>query len=137
MCVKEFGFNQLKYAVKYPQGFSDIQKYPVIFYFHGAGGIGNDMNTVLSNPIFEEMDKHDEYSFITVAPLCAKDPVVFVEESIKMVDKVNACGGNAKLTIYPENEHDAWTDTFSNPEVIAWLLQHEKNQCEEMKNEYF
>lgn len=52
----------------------------------------------------------------------AKDTVVFKEESIKMVDAVNACGGNAKLTIYPENRHDAWSDTYNNPEVFDWLL---------------
>lgn len=54
----------------------------------------------------------------------AKDKTVLVEESIKMVEKVNAFGGNAKLTIYPENFHDAWTDTYTNPELYAWFLQH-------------
>ena len=54
----------------------------------------------------------------------AKDSVVLVEESQKMVDKVNATGGNAKLTIYPENGHDAWTDTYSDPALYAWFLQH-------------
>ena len=52
----------------------------------------------------------------------AKDNVVLKEESMKMVDSVNACGGNAKLTIYPENEHDSWSDTYSNPAVFDWLL---------------
>ncbi len=55
-----------------------------------------------------------------------KDTVVFPEESQKMVDAVNQYGGNAKLTIYSENGHDAWTDTFSNPEVYRWFLSHEK-----------
>ena len=55
-----------------------------------------------------------------------KDHVVFVEESVKMVNAVNNNGGNAKLTIYSDRDHDAWTDTYSNPEVFAWLLQHRK-----------
>ena len=45
-----------------------------------------------------------------------------------MVGKVNAFGGNAKLTLYPNNAHDAWTDTYSNPEVYAWLLEHTKGE---------
>ena len=45
-----------------------------------------------------------------------------------MVDAVNKRGGNAKLTIYPNNTHDAWTDTYSNPDVYAWLLQHRKEE---------
>jgi predicted peptidase len=62
----------------------------------------------------------------------AKDQTVAVEESVKMVDKINAWGGNAKLTIYPENTHDAWTDTYSNDEVYKWFLEHKnKNEQEQ------
>ena len=54
----------------------------------------------------------------------ALDDAVLVEESIKMVDAVNNNGGSAKLTVYPNNTHDAWNDTYSNPEVFEWLLEH-------------
>jgi len=56
----------------------------------------------------------------------AKDTTVFPEESKKMVEKLQRKGAEAKLTIYPENAHDAWNDTFANPEVFAWLLSHKK-----------
>lgn len=56
----------------------------------------------------------------------AKDGNVCVEETIKMVDAVNRTGGNARLTIYPENGHDAWSDTYQNQELFAWLLSCEK-----------
>lgn len=65
-----------------------------------------------------------------------KDPVVLPEESQKMVDKVNKRGGNAKLTIYPENAHDSWTDTYSNPEVFQWLLSHTNQNAITLVNEY-
>lgn len=55
-----------------------------------------------------------------------KDPVVYVEESKKMTAAVNAQGGSARLTLYPENGHDAWTDTYRNREVFEWLLSHSK-----------
>lgn len=62
----------------------------------------------------------------------AKDQTVFVEESIKMVDKIKSSGGNPKLTIYPENTHDAWTDTYLNDEVYKWFLEHKnKNEQEQ------
>ena len=54
------------------------------------------------------------------------DDTVFVEESIKMTDWVRRYGGNPKLTIYPENGHNAWSDTYSNREVFNWLLTHRK-----------
>ena len=55
-----------------------------------------------------------------------KDGCVKCEESVKMVDAVNKCEGDARLTIYPENAHDAWSDTYKNYEVFKWLLSHEK-----------
>ena len=54
----------------------------------------------------------------------ALDQTVLPEESEKMVNKINKLGGNAKLTIYPNNQHNAWTDTYSNQEVFDWLLTH-------------
>lgn len=52
----------------------------------------------------------------------ARDSTVSVEESVKMVDAVNRKNGKAKLTVYPENNHDAWSDTYANEEVFRWLL---------------
>lgn len=58
----------------------------------------------------------------------AKDGCVMSEESRKMVDAVNTSGGSAKLTVYPENGHDAWSDTYANPEVFKWLLSNVKKK---------
>lgn len=63
----------------------------------------------------------------------AKDTTVLLEESVKMVEAVKRHGGEAKLTVYPENSHDAWSDTYSNPDVFSWLLQHQSKS----NNEYF
>ena len=56
------------------------------------------------------------------------DPVVLPRESEQMVFRVKQCLGNAKLTIYENTEHDAWTPTFNNPEVFKWLLSNKKEQ---------
>ena len=66
----------------------------------------------------------------------ALDQTVKVEESIRMVEAVNKRRGNAKITIYPQNKHDAWTDTFSDPEVFAWLLQHTRHKEEVASEDY-
>ena len=60
----------------------------------------------------------------------AKDPVVCLEESVKMVDAVNKCGGTAKLTVYPDNQHDAWSDTYANHEVFDWMLKNTNTNIE-------
>jgi predicted peptidase len=56
----------------------------------------------------------------------AKDQVVLLAESEKMVSAVKKSGGNAKLTVYAKAEHDSWTETYNNPKLYEWLLSHRK-----------
>ena len=65
-----------------------------------------------------------------------KDKVVFPEESVKMVDALKNRGGEAKLTIYPDNEHNAWDDTYQNPEVFKWLLFHKNKNVAKNPDNY-
>ena len=53
-----------------------------------------------------------------------EDGAVFTEESKKMVNAIQANGGEAKLTIYEKTGHNAWSPTFQNGEVWKWLLTH-------------
>ena len=55
-----------------------------------------------------------------------KDEVISVNQSVQMVDAVNQGGGNAKLTIYPHLYHDSWTETYNNPKLYEWLLEHKQ-----------
>jgi predicted peptidase len=54
----------------------------------------------------------------------AKDPVVPLAESEKMVNALRKAGGTVEFTVYPEAQHDSWTATYDNPAVYAWLLNH-------------
>jgi predicted peptidase len=54
-----------------------------------------------------------------------KDPVVPVAEDLRMVEALKKFGdADVKLTIYPQGQHDAWTETYNNPELYRWFLQH-------------
>ena len=53
----------------------------------------------------------------------AKDPVVPLAESEKMVNALRKAGGTVEFTVYPEAQHDSWTATYDNPAVYEWLLQ--------------
>jgi len=201
-------FESLPYIIRYPDGYEEGKRCPVILFLHGAGSRDTDIDGLKGNPYFAITEKHANFPFITVAPHCTrntwfdvsetlqrlvhhilaqpyadvkrlylmgasmggygtwqlamcmpecfaaicpicgggpgwnaarlaqvpvwafhgqKDPVVPVEESIRMTDAVNRCGGSARLTIYPENGHDAWSDTYGSPEVFDWLLSCQKN----------
>jgi predicted peptidase len=56
----------------------------------------------------------------------AQDLVVLPCESENMVNKINQCGGNASLTIYPECDHNCWDKVFTNKENFDWLISQYK-----------
>lgn len=60
----------------------------------------------------------------------ALDNVVPVISSEVMVEKLKECGSNVELTIYPEANHDSWTETYNNDKLYEWFMEHslDKNQ---------
>lgn len=64
------------------------------------------------------------------------DPVVFVEESKKMVDAVNRNGGNAKLTVCDGVEHNSWINAYSNRELFDWLLAQKRSDYVQSDDKY-
>jgi dipeptidyl aminopeptidase/acylaminoacyl peptidase len=56
----------------------------------------------------------------------AKDDVVPLETGEEMVNALKKSGGDVKFTVYPEANHDSWTETYNNPELYKWFLEHKK-----------
>ena len=57
----------------------------------------------------------------------AKDPVVKLEESERMVEALRKHGcKDVELTVYPEAQHDSWTETYNNPKLFDWFLAHQR-----------
>jgi predicted peptidase len=56
----------------------------------------------------------------------AKDDVVPIDSDRAMVEAINACGGGARLTVYPDTGHDSWTAAYADPELYTWLLQQRR-----------
>jgi ketosteroid isomerase-like protein/predicted esterase len=66
----------------------------------------------------------------------AKDPVVPLEESARLVAALQRIGcPEVKLTVYPEAQHDSWTETYDNPEFYEWLLSHERGRVSPVANQ--
>lgn len=81
MIIKDLEFKGLKYKIAYPNGFSKKGKYPVLFFFHGAGERGDDLEKIYVHGIFKEIKKGKEFPFIAVAPLCKEGEVWYDELS--------------------------------------------------------
>ena len=42
------------------------------------------------------------------------------------VEALKACGSDVQLTLYPEAQHDSWTETYNNPALHDGFLQHQR-----------
>lgn len=55
-----------------------------------------------------------------------QDKAETVQNCRDMAAALKKAGGEAKLTVYPDEGHDCWTATYDNPEVYQWLLSHRR-----------
>ena len=56
----------------------------------------------------------------------ALDQNVFPQQTERMVEALQQCGGNVRFTLYPDADHDgAWERAYADPQLYQWLLsQH-------------
>lgn len=54
------------------------------------------------------------------------DHVVPLSESVKMVERLKAVGGDVTLTVYPGVEHDSWVNAYEHSDLIKWLAAQHK-----------
>ncbi len=67
----------------------------------------------------------------------AKDPVVAPQKSQELVDALKRCNGNVQFTLYPEANHDSWTETYNNPKVYEWLLEQSLDKRKKLNSNWF
>jgi predicted peptidase len=56
------------------------------------------------------------------------DPIMPSSGSERMVEKIRAAGGNAKLTEFDAIGHDCWTKACSETDVVNWMLQQRRSE---------
>lgn len=72
----------------------------------------------------------------------AKDNVVPLSESENMVNALKTYNPNVKLTVYPQADHNSWTETYNNEDIYSWMLSHKRFKYEQktlsknLMNEY-
>ena len=59
-----------------------------------------------------------------------KDPVVPVIRGEEMVEALKKIGAPVKCTVYPEAQHDSWTETYNNQELYDWMLKQKRQKAE-------
>ena len=97
-------------AVEYPERFAAIAPICGGAMFHS--GLAQEIEVLQDVPVW--------------AFHGARDRTVPVAESADLVYALEECGGDVRFTIYPDAEHDSWTQTYENPELYRWFLEHER-----------
>ena len=49
-----------------------------------------------------------------------------LERGLASREALQQAGGNVRLTVYPDADHDSWTRTYEDPELYAWLLRQRR-----------
>lgn len=131
-------FEQLQELIRYAIGHSFVNQQKVYLIGASMGGYA----------VWQMAMSHPEW-FAAIIPICgggmywnasrlinmgiwafhgSDDDTVKKEESIKMINAVNQCGGTAKLTIFEGVKHDSWINAYSDINTFRWLFQNELSQ---------
>ena len=63
-----FNFNYVKYL---PKDYDENKKYPLVFFLHGAGERGNDLDVACRHGFMKHVrERGKEYPFIIIGPQC-------------------------------------------------------------------
>lgn len=56
------------------------------------------------------------------------DDIVSPMASIEMYQVIRKINPNVSLTIFPDDNHNSWDSTYSNPEFYTWMLANRKQK---------
>lgn len=59
----------------------------------------------------------------------ARDQVVPIEESNRMVAALRSYGTDVRYTVYPDADHDSWTEAYAEAELYPWLFAQRRGQA--------
>ena len=77
-------YKEIDYVIRYPEGFLEgsEKKYPLLFYIHGSGGRGRDIERMMEHPFFQETDPL-QLPAVSVVPQCYEDSWFSIFEQLQ------------------------------------------------------
>lgn len=80
-------------------------------------------------PICGPFSMIDPVNFKDIPVWCfhgAMDESVPLTDSIRLVRSLRSQRASVRFTVYPDLNHDSWTNTYTGDDLYAWLLSHAK-----------
>jgi len=120
-------FENMQYAVRYPDGYTEGKAYPVLLFLHGAGTRGTDIKNITGHSFMKRPDKIKDYPFVIVAPLCHENTWFDLFETLKrftffVASRPFTDKGRLYLTGNSMGGYGAWQLAMSLPELFAAII---------------
>lgn len=61
----------------------------------------------------------------------AKDDLVHPRYSLSMTKAIQQAGGKAKITLFPNANHNSWDPAFNDPEYLSWMFSKQRSDLKE------
>lgn len=127
MYYEDLKYDEIKYLIRYPDGYKDGNTYPVILFLHGAGSRGTEMQTLKENDFFSAISEQKEFPYIVVAPLCSKDTWFDIFQTLEKFTKYifeSSLNHFQKIFLFGTSmgAYTAWQLAMSLPEYFAALV---------------
>lgn len=127
MQFEQKSFEGIPYLIRYPNGYCAERQYPVILFLHGAGTRGSDITLLAQNSFFSLTEKHKDFPFVCIAPLCERNSWFDVFECLQNFVKhiVSAPYTDAKRLYLTGNSmggYGTWALAMSIPEYFAAIM---------------
>lgn len=109
-----YNFNYVKYL---PKDYDETKKYPLVFFLHGAGERGDDLDVAMRHGFMKHVrEEGKEYPFIFVAPQCPEGKYwgCYTESLIAFLDFI--------CSSLPVNEEQIYLTGLSMGGTGTWML---------------
>ena len=118
---------KIKYVIRYPNGYKQGERYPVLFYIHGAGGRGADIDVIRNHTFFSLTEKYEDFPFISVAPQCYSntwfDIFEQLQDFVKMICASDFCDPERVYFMGASmGGYTTWQLAMTMPETVAAIV---------------
>lgn len=124
MKLEKKEYKNIRYLVSLPNGYKQSDKYfPLIFFLHGAGERGNDLELLLQYGPIKIVKKGQDLPFIIVAPQCPRGQywsIPLLKELLENVSKFYKVEQNRiYLTGVSMGGYGTWALAIDSPSKFA------------------
>ena len=109
------GFGTFQLAFEYPERFAAIV--PICGWISRLIALDTFIERLRNTPAWIFHGAKD-----SAVPCCGESPLIHTSQTI--ASRLREVHRNVRFTLYPELDHNCWTEAYRTPALYDWLLSH-------------